>query len=560
MISSNLMIYPLGGVEEIGSNCTIYFYNGNFVIIDYGISMYSVDDLTPYSSSYLDLSKFIEKFYNEIVTLTLIITHCHDDHIGGMHLLNKDNIDEKFLKLNMVIYVCHAFNKEIINTKYGDMGPRIEIIDYEHEVKISEDICFKYYAVDHSIPHASGVYLIFNKLRIFHTGDWRFDENVAAIPTTAEVLENANKINSKSLKTFVSLRNKCDILVSESTNVARIKPYCNENMVAKELEFIFQNAAETDKELFFTCFASNVERLRVVIKTAMKLSLSLSYMGRAISVFLKASHRVGVISNAEFAYVKGHTNLESLMKDSSRIKMVTGCQNEQNSVLNRLAYANKKCLSGKQIIIFSANIIPVARKRVENLYKQLERMNVHVITTDVNSYIHSSGHATRKEIMRMYNIISAKAVLPVHGNVVTIREHSKMVIKNFKMPSLKPKYLRYFLFDATQNTKIKCQVLNMQDKYISEKRSLDYRLYEKDHEVFSERKKLIRNGVIIVNVMRRIVMPIGTRIGQNTVHKIIEVCESNSGGISDAKNLNFKRIKMQISRIIFGFNGEIIIN
>ena len=555
MISSNLMIYPIGGVEEIGSNCTIYYYNGHVVVLDYGISMYSLDDLTPYSASYINLNDFVERFEKEIKSFSIIITHCHDDHIAGLYLLTEDNIEDKLRGLNIQIYVCSQFNKEIILSKSGNVFPNINVIGMEKTHSIDEDLTFTYHEVDHSIPSAAGVYLVFNKLRIFHTGDWRFDENVLAIKTAKESIDKVDSIDSKSLKTFVRLRNKCDILISESTNVTRVTPYCNEKRVTQELEQVFANAASKNKEILFSCFASNVQRLTIVIRTAIKLNLKLSYMGRAMSLFISCAHKAGIITNKEFAYIKGHTNLENLMKCEANIKLVTGCQNETNSILNKLAYANKKCLSGKQMIVFSANVIPVSRKRVENLYKQLERMNVHVLTTDINPFIHSSGHATRNEIMRMYEIINPKIVLPVHGNVVAIREHSKMINAKFKLPNLKPKYLRYFVFETNQNKAIKYNVLNMQDKYVTEKRSLDYRIYDSTHEVFNERRKLIRNGIIIINVSKRLIMPVGTRLNNLTIQKIIDLCETYSKNPTDI--INFRKIKMQVQKMVPGFSGEI---
>ena len=567
MNSSNLMIYPLGGVEEIGSNCTVYLYNGHIIMVDYGMSMYSIDDLTPYHVSYLNLCKFAERFEQEIKSFSIVITHCHDDHIGGLKLLSKENIDEELLKLDIKIYVCHEFNQEIITEKYGEIAFPILISNYNCKTYVDEEqtAYFTYYQVDHSIPYASGVYLQFNDLKIFHTGDWRFDEDILSIGKTSDVLEKHQEINSKSLETFIKLRNKCHIVVSESTNIARVTHYCNEKMVAKEFESIFRYESEGNKEIFFTCFASNIERLKNFIKAARMFGFKISFMGRAMSISIKVAYKRGIISVEDYMSLTEHKNIKSLLESQDKVKIITGCQNEFNSVLNRLVYQSSnlsgKSLSGKNKIIFSANPIPTVRKRVENLQKELSRRNVGVISPSTNKYIHSSGHATRNEIKYMYNLIRPIVVIPVHGNTVAIEEHSRLVKKIFNLPNLKPKFLRYYVFNTTEeNTKLgKYQVFNMPNKYIKEIRSLDYYLFDQDNNIFNERKKLIQGGVIFINVPRSTVTPVGTFISELIIQKIVKICNANVAEAKDYKELNFKKIRIQISKILMNFMGEIVI-
>ena len=534
--NKDLFILPLGGIEEIGINCTLYYYHGHLIVIDYGISLYVIDDLTPYQVIYLNLHNMIANLF-KVDTVHLIITHCHDDHIGGFKYLA--NALTKEIKYKIKTYVSHRFNIDMIEAKNPYISKILEFINvgYDNTYYLDDDIEFTFYQVDHSIPHSAGIFLKFKSHDIdnnkdtcvYHSGDWRFRNVVSHDVVDAKQfkrLSDNQSTHSDTVNTLFKVRNKCNIVLNESTNIGRQVNQITEQEVLSTLEKVILKNKQNNKRTYITCFSSSVMRINSVIDIARKNAIKICYIGRALSQYISVSTRHNIISAANQDYITCVKSLSQIQAQDYKIIILSGCQNEPGAALNRIAYSSKKALSGNDVVVFSATAIPTAIKRIEHLCKTLSRLKVSVFTKENLQSIHCSGHAQQNDIINMYNILGRiDYIIPIHGNIAKIHKHCSLVSKYTKAHALRAARLKIFKFFFRKGS-LAQQSSILSSKYYAEKVMLDYRVVDIDDKIVAERKKLIQGGAVIISARNQTVQTIGTQISDKTINKAKSILRS----------------------------------
>ena len=533
----DLFVLPLGGVEEIGINCTLYYYRGHLIVIDYGISLYTIDDLTPYQVTYLDLSNMITNLFN-VNVVHLLITHCHDDHVGGFkYITNSFTKDDKY---KFKVYVAHQFNKDMIELKNPSISKILEFIitGYENTCTIDNDIEFTFYQVDHSIPHSAGIFLRFKNHRdeqdtcIYHSGDWRFrnvvSHDIADVHKLKQLNSDTSLPYSHTISTLFKLRNKCHIILNESTNIGRQSKQVSEEEVCETLESSILDNFKSNKRTYITCFSSSVIRINHIIDIARKNSIKICYLGRALNQYIRVASKHKIIDSVNRDYISCVRNISQIYTNDYRIIILSGCQNEPGAVLNRIAYSQKKLLSGNDVVMFSSTTIPTSIKRIEHLCKTLSRLRVSVFTRENLNTIHCSGHAQQNDIINMYNILgNIRYIIPIHGNIVKIHQHCSLVFKHTKAHALRAARLKFFKFFYREKI-LSQQSFIIASKYYTEKVMLDYSVMDINSNIVKNRKKLIQGGIVIINTHNKTVEPVGASIATKTINKIVSILNEDS--------------------------------
>ncbi|AOP70212.1 Ribonuclease J1 [bacterium AB1] len=531
-----LNIYAMGGIEEIGANCTAYWNDDLCFFVDYGICLQNIDDITPYNGYYMDLVPFLKKINQK--TINIVITHCHEDHVGGIAYIHNQIKELKANNININIYVSSTFNQKVVIGKcHKSLNEiKINIINASNnQYFYIGNVKLKFLKVDHSALECNGVLIEYQNKKIFHTGDWRFKY----------LIKNLDQLsNSDTYQTMLKIK-KCDIIVGESTKFNDINVANTEQDVENELSKIIQDLSKKQIDIIITMFSSNMIRLKNIIKIAIKYEQKISYMSYTLKNYISISNQTNQFTSQEYSVLKHENSIEKLLKSKNKIKIVSGCQNEYNSTLNKIAYnpKNAQFIKKGTTVIFSATAIPSSKKRIEHLHRKLDDCGINVIDSDSNNFVHTSGHALPSDMYFMYKKLEPKYLIPIHGNILKIKSHVKLA-QSLQIQPLMPKKNKYIQFIFQENNLTHKEFIiyfPIKKKYI-----LDRKTFNEEDPVIQERKNLIVGGAIFICKATNIIHCIGAKIGYKDTQTIL-LCLKNN------KDANY--IKTTI-----GFQGEIIIS
>lgn len=396
--ADNLKIIPIGGLNEIGKNMTVLEYQDQIVIIDCGMSfpedeMFGIDVVIP---DYSYLVKNAKKIKG------LLITHGHEDHIGGVpYLLKKINVPIYGTKLPLGLIKNkldeHGLKGDLRPIKAGDkfkLGDfKIEAIRTTHS--IADAICFCI-----ETPAA----------RIFHTGDFKIDYT----PVDGEPIDFAKlaELGKKGI----------DLMMADSTNVLRPGFTPSERVVGETLDGIFR---EAKSRIIIATFSSNVHRVQKIIELAHKYGRKFAVSGRSMENVVTLAVELGYLKIPAGAYVD--LNKTKNIPDSELVIITTGSQGEPMSALSRMAddeHRNVKLKKGDMVIL-SSTPVPGNEKTVSNVVNKLYEKEVEVIYNDIAD-IHVSGHACQEDLKLMHSLIKPKFFMPVHGEHRHLVRHAKL--------------------------------------------------------------------------------------------------------------------------------------
>ncbi len=411
---NRLVFLPLGGTGEIGMNMNLYGYGKEtdhmkWIIVDIGITF--ADETIPGIDVIMPDHSFISERSESL--LGIIITHAHEDHVGGLAYLWPD--------LKCPIYAT-PFTASIIKLKFQERG-----IDIEDNLRIlnlnsSFDIGpfeINLSTLTHSIPEPNSLFINTDLGKIYHTGDWKIDENPLI----------GDPINFKKM-----LNGHKDILamVCDSTNVL------TKGRSGSELE-VRNNLIKTIKDIkskiFVTSFASNVARLETIALAAKESNRSLVVIGRSMHRMISVAKEnqvlknIDVILNEKEAFKKNDENL---------LYLCTGSQGEPRGAMMRIAergFPNVEINEGDHVI-FSSKIIPGNEKKLFSLFNKLSELGAKVIT-EYDEKIHVSGHPCLDEVRDMYSHVNPLISVPVHGEYRHLKRHSEVATEiGIKHPML----------------------------------------------------------------------------------------------------------------------------
>lgn len=401
---TDTLIYALGGLGEVGKNMYCYEHENEICIVDCGVlfpgdELLGVDYVIPDYHHLIRMNKK-RKF--------LVITHGHEDHIGGIpFLLKQVQID--------AIY-APRFAKALIQKKLSEHKglENTKIIEINEDSRVST----RYFTVGffntiHSIPDSLGVLITTPNGTIVHTGDFKFD--LTPVGTNADYQKMAH----------IGVL-KPDLLMSDSTNSGVEDFSISEKKVADEILEIMR---KTKQRLIVATFASNVHRVSQIIEAAVKCKRKVIVFGRSMENVVDIGRKMGTI------HIKNSDMLSpdelAHTPDDKICIICTGSQGEPLAALSRIANGTHRHIHLKpgDTIVFSSNPIPGNTSSVNKVVDNLFRAGATVLTKSVLNNLHTTGHASKEEQKLMLQLIRPRYFMPVHGEYKMLMQHRQTAME-----------------------------------------------------------------------------------------------------------------------------------
>lgn len=399
----SIRISFLGGLNEIGKNITLFECEGDMFLIDCGMAfpdgdMLGVDLVIP------DFSYIVQNIDR---IKGIVLTHGHEDHIGGLpYLLSKANIPiyGTPLTLGLVgnkLKEHNLFNSAKLNTV--NAGDRFKLGCMEIEL----------IHVNHSIPDAVAIAIHSPAGTVVHTGDFKID----CTPFMGEPID---------LASFARLGQEGVLaLLCESTNAERAGYTPTEKNISESFKSIFDNAE--NKRIIIATFASNVNRVQQIIDCAYKHKRKVAFSGRSMVNYMEVARQLGYLHIPENILI----DIDMLDKytPGEIVLVTTGSQGEPMSALSRMAYSDhRKVMVGEgDVIVISANPIPGNEKTVGNVVDELLKKGCKVVYESMYE-VHVSGHACQEELKIIHSLVKPKYFIPVHGEQKHLRKNAELAM------------------------------------------------------------------------------------------------------------------------------------
>ncbi len=392
-------VYALGGLHEVGKNMYVVEHGDSIIIMDCGVkfggSLPGVDAIIQ------DYTHLIE---NKEKIKALVITHGHEDHIGGIpHLLNAVHVP-KIYAPRLATGLIHKKLKEKNVTKYN-------LIEYKGTEKLFiNDLTVSFFANTHSIPDSFGIAIKTPNGTIVNTGDFKFD--MTPIGAKSEYAKMA-QLGVEGV----------DLLLSDSTNSEVTVNSISESEVKKEIKGIFRDAE--NKRLIIATFASNVNRVKHIIDSAIEHERKIAVFGRSMEKVVEMGRKMGHIEASDNTFVK--SNKLKHVPDEKLLILCTGSQGEPLAALSRISrdeHAQIKVRKG-DVIVFSSSPIPGNAVPISNIINNLIKKDATVIVNSSETTVHASGHASKGEQQLMLALMQPKNFMPVHGDFRMLKIHGE---------------------------------------------------------------------------------------------------------------------------------------
>lgn len=395
-----LLFLALGGSGEIGMNVNLYGCDGKWLMVDLGMT-FSGDVYPGVDLVFADL-EFIEERAKDL--LGIVLTHGHEDHIGAVPYFAAE--------LGVPLYAT-PFTAELVRRKLEEAGLSKEvdlfIVEEDHGEFNLGPFDITYIPLAHSIAEGNALKIDTPYGRIFHTGDWKLDEEpIIGEPTTEEEL---CEIGEEGVLALV-----CD-----STNVFNPKASGSEGAVHRSL--MEEVAKHSGKRVMVTTFASNVARLQTLGEVARETGRQLCVAGRSLDRIISVAQESGYLQDfpepIDFDTAMGLPRGQVLI-------IATGGQGEPRAALARVAEGNHPLeLAPGDVILFSSRQIPGNEIAIGRVMNQLADRGI-VMVTDRQSAIHVSGHPGRPELEALYDWLKPEILVPVHGEIRHMHEQARL--------------------------------------------------------------------------------------------------------------------------------------
>lgn len=396
-----LLIFALGGVSEIGKNMYVIQYGNDIVVVDSGLKfpeedMLGIDIVIP------DITYLTD---NRDKVRGILITHGHEDHIGGLPYILKS--------LNVPVYGT-KLTLGLIEGKLKEAGMLGEtkriLINADSEVQMGS-IRASFFRTNHSIPDSVGVCLDTPEGTVVHTGDFKFDHT----PVNGQFadLQRIAEIGQRGVLA----------LLSDSTNAERPGITPSESNVGEVLEDIFRKATQ---RVVIATFASNVHRIQQVINASIATRRKIAVVGRSMVNVVTIASELGYLNIPEGMLIEPEE--VNKMAADRVVVLCTGSQGEPMSALTRMARSTHRkidIMTGDTVII-AATPIPGNEKYVGRTVDELYKLGAHVIWSGSGPRVHVSGHGSQEELKLMLNLIRPQYFIPIHGEYRMLRTHAQL--------------------------------------------------------------------------------------------------------------------------------------
>ncbi|XOQ64000.1 MAG: Ribonuclease J [Bifidobacterium crudilactis] len=384
----SMRIVPLGGLGEIGRNMNVIEYNGHILLIDCGVLF--PEEEQPGVDLILPDFSYIKDRLDEVDAL--VLTHGHEDHIGGVPYLLKLRPDIPLIGSKLTLAFVDAKCKE------HRLNPTKVEVEGRDKLKVGP-FTLEFITVTHSIPDALAVSVKTPAGHIIDTGDMKLDQ----LPLDHKITD---------LREFSRLGEQgVDLLMVDSTNAevpGFVKP---ETTIGPALDRAF---AEATRKIIVASFSSHVHRVQQVVDAAHKNGRKVVFVGRSMV------RNMGIASDLGYLHLPENTVVDLKqahdIQDDKIVYMCTGSQGEPMAALGRIADGTHRDITVNEFdtVVLASSLIPGNEHGVYRVINKLIRMGARVINKD-NAAIHVSGHADEGELLYFYNIVQPKCAMPIHG-------------------------------------------------------------------------------------------------------------------------------------------------
>ena len=401
----------LGGVGEIGKNMTALEYGNDIVIIDAGITFPNNEDMPGIDLVVPDISYLVQ---NKDKIKGILLTHGHEDHIGGIAYLLKDlnpgtPVYGTKLTLMLADNKIQEHRIQSVTERVVKPGERVKLGVFEVE----------FINVNHSIAGAVALAIRTPCGLIYHSGDFKID----LTPVAGEPID---------LPRIAELGREGVLLyMGESTNIERLGYTMSETVVGTTLDHLFSE--NMNRRLIIATFASNVHRLQQIIDLAVKYRRKVALSGRSMFKVVDAAVKIGELKIPEGVLIEIERSKN--LFDGELVIVSTGTQGEPMSALTRMAAGdfNKVTIGPNDTIIISANPIPGNERMVYRVINNLYKKGANVVYESLEK-IHVSGHACQEEHKILHNLLDPKFFIPVHGEYRHLKRHA-LLAEELGMPA-----------------------------------------------------------------------------------------------------------------------------
>ena len=397
---SNIKIIPLGGLHEIGKNITVFEYEDEIIVVDCGIS-FPEDDMLGVDLVIPDITYLVK---NQEKIKGMVITHGHEDHIGGIPYFLK--------QINVPIYATRL-SAGLINNKLEEhkllRSTEMHIVNQGETIKLGNNFKVEFIRSSHSIPDSVMLAITTPSGTILHTGDFKVDYT----PIDGQLMD-LGRIAELGKQGVLAL-------MSDSTNSERKGFTMSESSVGDVFDKLFLNCT---KRIVVATFASNVHRIQQIVNSAVKYGRKIAVCGRSMINIISTAIELGYIKCPENIFID--IDMIGSYTDDQLVIITTGSQGEPMSALTRMAAGDhrKVKITPNDLIIISSTPIPGNEKYVSKVIDDLMQLGAEVVYSALAD-VHVSGHACQEEQKLILALAKPKYFIPVHGEYRQLRAHKE---------------------------------------------------------------------------------------------------------------------------------------
>lgn len=400
----NLKIIPLGGMQEIGKNLTVFEYGNDIIIVDCGLA-FPEDDMLGVDLVIPDIS-YLEK--NKEKIKGLVITHGHEDHIGAIpYFLKQINVPIYGTRLTLALIENKLEEHKLTKTtklKCMKAGDTVNLGKFKVE----------FIRTTHSIADSVALAIYTPVGVVVHTGDFKVDYT----PIDGQPMDFAR---------FAELGKKGVLaLLSDSTNAERPGFTMSERSVGDVFDKLFDGA--TNKRIIVATFASNIHRVQQIVNSAVKYNRKVAICGRSMLNVMSVAKELGYLNIPENVLV----DIDEITNypEEQMVLITTGSQGEPMSALARMSSGDhrKVVITANDLVIISASPIPGNEKFINKVIDDLFKIGAEVVYHSLAD-IHVSGHACQEELKLMLSLVKPKYFIPVHGEYRHLKQHQELAHK-----------------------------------------------------------------------------------------------------------------------------------
>lgn len=399
----NIKIIPLGGIEEIGKNITVFEYENDIIVVDCGLE-FPTDDMLGIDLVIPDVSYLVK---NKEKIRGMVITHGHEDHIGSIpYVLQQVNIPIYATKLTIGLIKGKLEEHHLLRSS------ELHEVEQGQTVKLGK-FSVEFISSCHSIPDSVMLAISTPTGTILHTGDFKIDYT----PIDGKQM-NLGRIAELGNKGILAL-------MSDSTNAERKGFTMSESSVGEVFDKLFMNCK---KRIVVATFASNVHRVQQIVDSAVKYNRKIAVCGRSMIKMIETAMEIGYIDAPEDTFID--IDLIRNYNDEQLVIITTGSQGETMSALTRMAAGEHKkvTITPNDLVIISANAIPGNEKLVSKVIDDLMKIGAEVVYSALAD-VHVSGHACQEEQKLILSLARPKYFIPVHGEYRQLIAHAETAKK-----------------------------------------------------------------------------------------------------------------------------------